>query len=933
MTLGDSTIVGNDVGDTGYGGGLNYYGGTAVVNNTIVAQNTKVYPLGPGVANDMAFYELSYDDPGGISSDSSNNLIGTGGSGSLTNGVNGNQVGVADPGLDPNGLQDNGGPTETIALEPGSPAIDAGSNALAVDANGNPLQYDQRGPGYPRIVNGIVDIGAFEFQGNSNPVPVLNSISPSLIGVSYASPITLTVDGSGFISQSVVDWNGTALATSDVSSTELTATIPASDFTSVGNASITVTNPAPGGGTSSALTFQVLAAPSTAFVNAAWAGDALGTSVTWSDGSTHYVGYDAFGTIQAGIDAVAVGGTVDVAAGNYTETDTIAQNVTINGAGASLVTVNGAGAGCVFTIDSGIAAELSGLTITGGYSVGFGQGGGVSNEGTATLDDCTISGNSGAFGGGFGQSNSDASAIITDCTISGNSAQDSGGGLWIQGEATLTGCTISGNSAGPSTPGARYGYGGGVYTNSGTFTFYGCTISGNSAADGGGGLDNLASIARMKLSDCTISNNRAPNEGGGLLNDGTATLSDCTISGNSAGSGGGLCNRYSTNLTACTISGNSAGTDGGGLMNGGYIVFYSGQKNYLWGMARIEASTISGNSAGSGGGLYMPKSSSATLTDTIVAGNTVSSGGASDIAGDAATVATGTYNLVGTGGSGGLTAAGNNLLDVADPLLSALGNYGGPTQTIALLPGSPAIGAGTAISGITTDQRGVTLPTSGIDIGAFQSQGFTLSIISGTPQSATVNTAFAGALVVRVTANDPVEPVAGGVVTFDAPSSGASAVLSSTTATIGSNGTVSITAAANGTVGSYTVTASAAGAASAADFELTNAPLNLTADLSVTYGGFVYNRTTRQFTQTLTIRNTTGAAIIGPIELVLLNLKNATLANETGTYEGNPYITILSSGSLGAGQSLTITLTFVDPTLAPITYTSEFLAGPLPDFD
>ena len=108
---------------------------------------------------------------------------------------------------------------------------------------------------------------------------------------------------------------------------------------------------------------------------------------------------------------------------------------------------------------------------------------------------------------------------------------------------------------------------------------------------------------------------------------------------------------------------------------------------------------------------------------------------------------------------------------------------------------------------------------------------------------------------------------------------------------------------------------------------------NVTGDLSVTYGGFVYNRTTREFTQTLTIKNISGAAITGPIELVLLNLKNATLANETGTFEGNPYITILSSGSLGVGQSLTISLTFVDPTLAAITYTPEFLAGPLPDFD
>src|SRR5204862_2965606 len=51
-------------------------------------------------------------------------------------------------------LANNGGPTQTHALLPGSPAIDAGSNALAVDQNGSPLTTDQRGPGFSRIFNG-----------------------------------------------------------------------------------------------------------------------------------------------------------------------------------------------------------------------------------------------------------------------------------------------------------------------------------------------------------------------------------------------------------------------------------------------------------------------------------------------------------------------------------------------------------------------------------------------------------------------------------------------------------------------------------------------------------------------------------------------------------------------------------------------------------
>ena len=107
------------------------------------------------------------DIAGTVATTSAYNLIGTGGSGGLTNGTNGNQVGVANPGLGT--LANNGGPTQTIALLPGSPAIDKGSNALAVDpTTGKPLTTDQRGPGFVRIVNGTVDIGAYEYTPGAN---------------------------------------------------------------------------------------------------------------------------------------------------------------------------------------------------------------------------------------------------------------------------------------------------------------------------------------------------------------------------------------------------------------------------------------------------------------------------------------------------------------------------------------------------------------------------------------------------------------------------------------------------------------------------------------------------------------------------------------------------------------------------------------------
>ncbi len=61
-------------------------------------------------------------------------------------------------------LADNGGPTLTMALLPGSPAMDAGDNTDAPE-------FDQRGPGFPRIVNGTIDIGAFEVQASPIPPP------------------------------------------------------------------------------------------------------------------------------------------------------------------------------------------------------------------------------------------------------------------------------------------------------------------------------------------------------------------------------------------------------------------------------------------------------------------------------------------------------------------------------------------------------------------------------------------------------------------------------------------------------------------------------------------------------------------------------------------------------------------------------------------
>jgi hypothetical protein len=182
--------------------------------------------------------------------------------------------------------------------------------------------------------------------------------------------------------------------------------------------------------------------------------------------------------------------------------------------------------------------------------------------------------------------------------------------------------------------------------------------------------------------------------------------------------------------------------------------------------------------------------------------------------------------LIGAGGSGGLSTSSKDhnifLSSSTSPGLAPLATYGGPTKTMALLPGSPALGAGTGASGVATDERGSKLDAPDSDIGAYQSQGFTITVVGGSGQSATIDTAFAKALSVVVTANDPNEPVAGGVITFLVPSSGASVALSSEPVAIGKGGAASVTAKANSTAGSYTIEASTSGDSTPADFGLTN---------------------------------------------------------------------------------------------------------------
>jgi hypothetical protein len=182
VTINNSTFADNQAiggagyfAGTGYGGGIyNAAGPSALqMHDTILADNTA--DVGP-------------DLDGGVTSQGYN-LIGntSGGSGFIAS-----DLLNVNPQL--GSLQNNGGPTQTMALLAGSPAINAGDNT-------NAPSYDQRGPGFPRIVNGTIDIGAFEVQNGSSTNPSSLAVTgfPSAIMAGKAGSFTVTAlnaDGS-----------------------------------------------------------------------------------------------------------------------------------------------------------------------------------------------------------------------------------------------------------------------------------------------------------------------------------------------------------------------------------------------------------------------------------------------------------------------------------------------------------------------------------------------------------------------------------------------------------------------------------------------------------------------------------------------------------------------------------------------------------------
>ncbi len=273
----------------------------------------------------------------------------------------------------------------------------------------------------------------------------------------------------------------------------------------------------------------------------------------------------------------------DVAAGN---------DLTITGNGDTIErsTDPSAPAFGLLVVDPGASLSVQNLTLENGDAPLGTSGGGILNQGTLTVENCAITGNtaqdSSTNSGGGGIANLSGTLTVDHSTISNNSTPGAGGGILnvgtlgagdvILGTLTVTFSTMAGNT---STNG------GGVANLGGSATISSSTISGNSAETVpggsvpdttgylGGGIWDSGDVAGsgLTLEDSTLANNVTAGSGGAIEAQGTVTIAECTLAGNSANYGGGIDDyygNYSVSLVNTILANNSASTSGPDIQNG-----------------------------------------------------------------------------------------------------------------------------------------------------------------------------------------------------------------------------------------------------------------------------------------------------------------------------------------------------------------------------
>jgi predicted outer membrane repeat protein len=306
------------------------------------------------------------------------------------------------------------------------------------------------------------------------------------------------------------------------------------------------------------------------------------------------------------------------------------------------------------------------------------------------------------------------SLALSNLTIEKGVGYTGGGGVNNAGMLTASNSNFYVNTA----------LSGGAIFNTGTVTISKTVFSGNSPYFFGhsascGAIDNRST---MTITTSTFYNNYANNNftsGGAICNGGTMTITDSTFNtnssqGNNGGYGGAIFNYAGTlALTNSTFSGNSTTTSGGAIYSQG-------------GTVQISNSTFGNNFVSSGGGGVVANAGSSVLIQNSIVANYANGGNC------AGTITSYGYNL---SSDGTCNFSNTGDLNNTNPELGNLNNNGGPTQTMALLQGSPALDAGNpagcldfAGNPLTTDQRGKPRPgggeTTGCDMGAYESQTY-----------------------------------------------------------------------------------------------------------------------------------------------------------------------------------------------------------------
>jgi predicted outer membrane repeat protein len=386
-----------------------------------------------------------------------------------------------------------------------------------------------------------------------------------------------------------------------------------------------------------------------------------------------------------------------------------------------------------------------------------------------TLENVTVTGGDVDGSGGGLLQDSTEPVTLTGATFTGNGATGSGGGIATAGDLSVNGSTISDNSTGDDGGGIK------VFTDAGTTTIDGSAITGNHADGWGGGFEQQGAAAApasvvdgrytLNVSNSVVSGNSAASDGGaGLDTEDPAdiTVLASTLRGNHGGWGGAI-GTFGDDTTlhvgASTLSGNTSDDSGGAVqMASGAIEAAAAGLD----TAVFIDSTITGNTQAVDGAVNVDGSVSfgyVTMTDNTSTGESPikqSSGrGAHAAVGgatNAANVTALTFASFGSvvsqplGGpnceiidaptsdagynfsddtSCGFTAATSKVATPNDPVLGALVNNGGPTDTLLPLAGSPLLDAiPTSVCsdvGVDLDQRGVSRPQgSGCDIGAVE---------------------------------------------------------------------------------------------------------------------------------------------------------------------------------------------------------------------